>query len=145
MATNVKRNMIQVRLSDRDFNSFEVLRNKMGAKNNAAALRQLINEKKRIGTPSQSAVNDLQQTYDDLAAKLDGLMWNSGNITNNMNQIAHNTNLAKESDPANVETWNWVVNALKTEYQPVQQLSELVQEVKNFLTESRNLNASDTK
>lgn len=145
MGTNVKRNMVQVRLSDSQYNDFELLRKQLSAQNNAEALRKLIDDRKNIGTAGQTAIKQLQQTYDDLEAKLAGLMWDSSNITKNMNQIAHAVNIAKKTDPSNTQTWNWVVNAIQTEYKPIVKLSNLVDDTKKFIKESREHYASCSK
>ena len=145
MGTNVKRNMVQVRLTDSQYNDFELLRKQLSAQNNAEALRKLIDDRKNIGTAGQTAIKQLQQTYDDLEAKLAGLMWDSSNITKNMNQIAHAVNIAKKTDPSNTQTWNWVVNAIQTEYKPIVKLSNLVDDTKKFIKESRGHYASCSK
>lgn len=145
MGTNVKRNMVQVRLTDSQYNDFELLRKQLSAQNNAEALRKLIDDRKNIGTAGQTAIKQLQQTYDDLEAKLAGLMWDSSNITKNMNQIAHAVNIAKKTDPSNTQTWNWVVNAIQTEYKPIVKLSNLVDNTKKFIKESREHYASCSK
>lgn len=145
MGTNVKRNMVQVRLTDSQYNDFELLRKQLSAQNNAEALRKLIDDRKNIGTAGQTAIKQLQQTYDDLEAKLAGLMWDSSNITKNMNQIAHAVNIAKKTDPSNTQTWNWVVNAIQTEYKPIVKLSNLVDDTKKFIKESREHYASCSK
>lgn len=145
MGTNVKRNMVQVRLTDSQYNDFELLRKQLSAQNNAEALRKLIDDRKNIGTAGQTAIKQLQQTYDDLEAKLAGLMWDSSNITKSMNQIAHAVNIAKKTDPSNTQTWNWVVNAIQTEYKPIVKLSNLVDDTKKFIKESREHYASCSK
>ena len=145
MGTNVKRNMVQVRLTDSQYNDFELLRKQLSAQNNAEALRKLIDDRKNIGTAGQTAIKQHQQTYDDLEAKLAGLMWDSSNITKNMNQIAHAVNIAKKTDPSNTQTWNWVVNAIQTEYKPIVKLSNLVDDTKKFIKESREHYASCSK
>lgn len=145
MGTNVKRNMVQVRLTDSQYNDFELLRKQLSAQNNAEALRKLIDDRKNIGTAGQTAIKQLQQTYDNLEAKLAGLMWDSSNITKNMNQIAHAVNIAKKTDPSNTQTWNWVVNAIQTEYKPIVKLSNLVDDTKKFIKESREHYASCSK
>lgn len=145
MSTNIKRNMIQVRLNDQQFNDFEMLRKQMGVATNAEALRQLIIDRKNLGAAGQNAISNVQQSYDALEAKLDGLMWNSGNITNNMNQVAHVLNKAQSADPTNTDTWEWVTKALKAEYAPIKQLGLFVQQAKDYLRESRDLSASSAK
>ena len=56
MGTNVKRNMVQVRLTDSQYNDFELLRKQLSAQNNAEALRKLIDDRKNIGTAGQTAI-----------------------------------------------------------------------------------------
>jgi septum formation inhibitor-activating ATPase MinD len=137
--------MVQVRLSDQQYNEFETLRKQMGINNNAATLRQLIDDRKNLGQVGQNAVAQVQQTYNDLSAKLEGLMWDSSNVTKNMNEIAHTANIAKNSDPTNSETWAWIIKALQTEYQQLLKLNGLVDDTKKFLRESRDYYANSTE
>ena len=65
-------------------------------------------------------------------------MWDSRNIASNMNQIAHSTNIAKEVDPANTDTWNWVLNQLKSLFPSIQKMNLTVSELKQVIKESRD-------
>lgn len=134
----IKRNMIQVRLTDHQLEEFEKVKNTLNAKNNAVALRKLIEDKKLTSKTTQDVLSKHIDSYNDLSAKLDALMWDSRNIASNMNQIAHSTNIAKEVDPANTDTWNWVLNQLKSLFPSIQKMNLTVSELKQVIKESRD-------
>ncbi|MDM8333673.1 hypothetical protein [Limosilactobacillus panis] len=133
MNPNAKRNMIQVRLSDDELRRFEVIRQGLKAKNNASALRQLIQLAPLVGKQPQAQVEHLLKIYDDLDAKAAALLWNSSNMTKNLNEIAHAANIAKNNDPANKTTWNWIIEQLKNMFPTIEQLNELGNETKDYL------------
>lgn len=133
MNPNAKRNMIQVRLSDDELRRFEVIRQGLKAKNNASALRQLIQLAPLVGKQPQAQVEHLLKIYDDLDAKAAALLWNSSNMTKNLNEIAHAANIAKNNDPANETTWNWIIEQLKNMFPTIEQLNELGNETKDYL------------
>lgn len=130
--------MIQVRLTDHQLEEFEKVKNTLNAKNNAVALRKLIEDKKLTSKTTQDVLSKHIDSYNDLSAKLDALMWDSRNIASNMNQIAHSTNIAKEVDPANTDTWNWVLNQLKSLFPSIQKMNLTVSELKQVIKESRD-------
>lgn len=125
--------MIQVRLSDDELRRFEVIRQGLKAKNNASALRQLIQLAPLVGKQPQAQVEHLLKIYDDLDAKAAALLWNSSNMTKNLNEIAHAANIAKNNDPANKTTWNWIIEQLKNMFPTIEQLNELGNETKDYL------------
>ena len=133
MNPNAKRNMIQVRLSDDELRRFEVIRQGLKAKNNASALRQLIQLAPLVGKQPQAQVEHLLKIYDDLDAKAAALLWNSSNMTKNLNEFAHAANIAKNNDPANKTTWNWIIEQLKNMFPTIEQLNELGNETKDYL------------
>ena len=133
MNPNAKRNMIQVRLSDDELRRFEVIRQGLKAKNNASALRQLIQLAPLVGKQPQAQVEHLLKIYDDLDAKAAALLWNSSNMTKNLNEIAHAANIAKNNDPANKTTWHWIIEQLKNMFPTIEQLNELGNETKDYL------------
>lgn len=135
--SQVKRNMIQVRLSDDQLASFNKIKKSIHAENNADALRKLINDKQLINDSTQQDLQKMVTKYDDLNAKVDSLMWDSRNLTNNMNQLAHAANVAKDNDPTNTDTWNWIVNQLQAIFPAVKKLSSTSSDVKAWLNESR--------
>ncbi|MDY4024957.1 MAG: hypothetical protein SOZ13_07705 [Enterococcus avium] len=138
MMKQIKRNMIQVRLTDKQLEEFEKVKNKLNAKNNAAALRKLIEDKKLTSESTQGNITSLIDGYNDLSNKLDALMWDSRNIANSMNQIAHSTNVARKVDPANTETWNWVLKQLQSLFPPIKKMNSMVSELKKQIKESRD-------
>ena len=83
MNTNIKRNMIQVRLSDTEMKNFEAIKSTLNEKTNAATLRELIQLAPLVGKQSQEQVKHLLNTYDDLEAKVSALLWDSSNVTKN--------------------------------------------------------------
>ncbi len=132
--SNVKRNMIQVRLSDQEFSEFEDVKQQLNAKNNAAALRELIADKRVIDKH-----NDLElisKKYDDLSAKMDGLLWSSSNISKSLNEIAHATNSAQQVDPANRETWNWVIQQLNSLLPAAESLKQVASSTKKYCSQA---------
>ena len=91
--------MIQVRLSDKEFEQFEAIKESLKKKNNAATLREMIQLAPFVGKKTQAYVEKLSKVYNDLDAKADALIWNSSNVTKNLNEIAHAANIAKNNDP----------------------------------------------
>ena len=134
----IKRNMIQVRLTDNQLEEFEKVKKKLKAKNNATDLRKLIEYKQLTSKNTQEKIASLIDKYKDLSNKLDALMWDSRNIANSMNQIAHSTNVAREVDPANTETWNWVLNQLQSLFPTIKRMDLTVSELKKQIKESRD-------
>lgn len=130
----VKRNLVQVRLTDDQLKQFDSVKQILHAENNSDAIRQLISDKKLTDGTTQEALTQAVNQYTDLSAKLDSLMWNSSNITNNVNQVAHVLNAA-QADPEDVDTWNWVMQQLQAIATNNNQLRQLVDEVKHWLSE----------
>ncbi|MBC6909812.1 hypothetical protein DT304_00485 [Lactobacillus reuteri] len=131
----VKRNLVQVRLTDDQLKQFDSVKQILHAENNSDAIRQLISDKKLTDGTTQEALTQAVNQYTDLSAKLDSLMWNSSNITNNVNQVAHVLNAAAQADPEDVDTWNWVMQQLQAIATNNNQLRQLVDEVKHWLSE----------
>lgn len=140
--TQVKRNMVQVRLSDDQFSAFNKIKKQLNAENNADALRKLINDKQLINSSTQQDLQKMVTKYDDLSAKIDSLMWDSRNLTSNMNQLAHAANVAKDTDPSNIDTWNWIIEQLQNIFPSVEKLSTTASNVNNWLKESRGNHGS---
>lgn len=130
----VKRNLVQVRLTDDQLKQFDGVKKILHAENNADAIRQLISDKKLTDGTTQEALTQAVAQYNDLSAKLDSLLWNSSNITNNVNQVAHVLNVAAQADPEDVETWNWVMQQLQSIVASNNQLQQLIDEVKHWLS-----------
>lgn len=134
--------MVQVRLSDDQFSAFNKIKKQVNAENNADALRKLINDKQLINGSTHQNLQKMITKYDDLSAKIDSLMWDSRNLTTNMNQIAHAANVAKDTDPSDVDTWNWIIEQLQNIFPSVEKLSTTASNVNNWLKESRGNHGS---
>ncbi|EDX43531.1 hypothetical protein [Limosilactobacillus reuteri] len=133
MNPNVKRNMVQVRLNDAEMKQFEAVKLSLSEKTNAATLRELIRLAPLTEEQSQTQVKHLLKEYDDLDAKISALMWDSSNVTKNLNEIAHAANIAKNNDPTNEDTWNWIIQQLQQAFPTIQQLNQLCNETKSYL------------
>ncbi|MQB89878.1 hypothetical protein DN444_08200 [Lactobacillus reuteri] len=133
----VKRNLIQVRLTDSQLKEFNNVKRALHANNNADAIRELINDKELTSGTTQDVLHDISTQYNDLTAKIGALMWDSRNLTSNMNQIAHAANIAKDTDPSNADTWNWIVNQLQKMFPVVEKLSNSTSATNAWLKESR--------
>lgn len=143
MSTNLKRNMIQVRLSDKEFEQFEAIKESLKKKNNAATLREMIQLAPFVGKKTQAYVEKLSKVYNDLDAKADALIWNSSNVTKNLNEIAHAANIAKNNDPANETTWNWIIQQLQQIFPTINQLNQVGSETKEFIKKELDKYGSD--
>lgn len=135
--SEIKRNLIQVRLTDSQLTQFDTVKKSLHAETSADAIRKLINDKELTSSTTQEALNNAVAQYNDLSAKLDSLQWNSSNITNNVNQISHVLNAAAQNDPGDADTWEWVMQQLQTINMSISQLSQFVIETKHWLHESR--------
>lgn len=133
MNPNAKRNMVQVRLNDAEMKQFEAVKLSLSEKTNAATLRELIRLAPLTEEQSQTQVKHLLKEYDDLDAKISALMWDGSNVTKNLNEIAHAANIAKNNDPTNEDTWNWIIQQLQQVFPTIQQLNQLCNETKSYL------------
>ncbi len=135
--TEAKRNLVQVRLTDSQLHQFNDVKRSLHTTNSADAIRKLISDKKLTSSTTQEALNSAVNQYNDLSAKLDSLLWNSSNITSNVNQASHVLNLAAQNDPEDADTWNWVMQQLQSIRQTADSLSQLVDDAKDWLHKSR--------
>ena len=135
--------MIQVRLSDKEFEQFEAIKESLKRKNNAATLREMIQLAPFVGKKTQAYVEKLSKVYNDLDAKADALIWNSSNVTKNLNEIAHAANIAKNNDPANETTWNWIIQQLQQIFPTINQLNQVGSETKEFIKKELDKDGSD--
>ena len=135
--------MIQVRLSDKEFEQFEAIKESLKKKNNAATLREMIQLAPFVGKKTQAYVEKLSKEYNDLDAKADALIWNSSNVTKNLNEIAHAANIAKNNDPANETTWNWIIQQLQQIFPTINQLNQVGSETKEFIKKELDKDGSD--
>ena len=135
--------MIQVRLSDKEFEQFEAIKESLKKKNNAATLREMIQLAPFVGKKTQAYVEKLSKVYNDLDAKADALIWNSSNVTKNLNEIAHAANIAKNNDPANETTWNWIIQQLQQIFPTINQLNQVGSETTEFIKKELDKDGSD--
>lgn len=135
--------MIQVRLSDKEFEQFEAIKESLKKKNNAATLREMIQLAPFVGKKTQAYVEKLSKVYNDLDAKADALIWNSSNVTKNLNEIAHAANIAKNNDPANETTWNWIIQQLQQIFPTINQLNQVGSKTKEFIKKELDKDGSD--
>lgn len=135
--------MIQVRLSDKEFEQFEAIKESLKKKNNAATLREMIQLAPFVGKKTQAYEEKLSKVYNDLDAKADALIWNSSNVTKNLNEIAHAANIAKNNDPANETTWNWIIQQLQQIFPTINQLNQVGSETKEFIKKELDKDGSD--
>lgn len=135
--------MIQVRLSDKEFEQFEAIKESLKKKNNAATLREMIQLAPFVDKKTQAYVEKLSKVYNDLDAKADALIWNSSNVTKNLNEIAHAANIAKNNDPANETTWNWIIQQLQQIFPTINQLNQVGSETKEFIKKELDKDGSD--
>ena len=142
--SEIKRNLIQVRLTDSQLTQFDTVKKSLHAETSADAIRKLINDKELTSSTTQEALNNMLDQYNDLSAKLDSLLWNSSNITNNVNQVSHVLNEASQSDPEDADTWNWVMQQLQSIRQAVDSSSQLIGDAKNWLHKSSVVNGNST-
>lgn len=133
----VKRNLVQVRLTDNQLKQFDAIKKSLHAANNADTVRKLIIDKKLTNGTTQETLHKLVARYNDLSAQLDSLLWNSSNVTNNVNQVSHVLNIAAQEDPGDAETWNWVIQQLQLITSSINNLNKLANEAKRWLHESR--------
>lgn len=135
--SEIKRNLIQVRLTDSQLGQFAVVKKALHATNNADAVRKLIVDKKLTNGTTQEALRKSVSRYNDLSAQFDSLLWNSSNIASNVNQISHVLNIAAQEDPGDAETWNWIMQQLQLVTSSTNNLNKLVSGAKRWLHESR--------
>jgi len=123
MNKNTRRNIIQFRLNDAELQAFDEVKKAIKANNNADAIRLMIADE------GLEAINKLEDSYSNLQAQLEGLLWSVTNLTNNANQLAHAANQALQSDPADSEVWNWVIDSLQKLLSIANQLQSKVKSI----------------
>ena len=67
---------------------------------------------------------------------MDGLLWSSSNISKSLNEIAHATNSAQQVDPANRETWNWVIQQLNSLLPAAESLKQVASSTKKYCSQA---------
>jgi len=174
MNKNVRRNVVQFRLSDAEKAAFDEVKQAINAKNNADAIRTMIADERLVNITAQqvsknnhsmaqlleqtwsdlgrsslsravlglqsdeglNALKQVQDTYDNIQAQLEGLLWSATNLTNNVNQISHAANLAMQDDPTNADTWNWIIEAIQGILPLISQLQDAINNIKDETKEA---------
>lgn len=78
-------------------------------------------------------LTDIKASFDDLDALVQGLLWEASNLSNSLNQIAHVVNIAAKEDPADVDTWEWVIDALNKLLSVSNNLRKVGNEVHSYI------------
>lgn len=78
-------------------------------------------------------LTDIKVSFDDLDALVQGLLWEASNLSSNLNQVAHATNIAAKEDPTDVDTWQWVINALNQLLSVSENLRKIGNEVHRYI------------
>lgn len=98
-----------------------------------------------LGLHNQEGANTIKQigqNFEQIQSQLSGLLWSVTNLTNNVNQIAHVANLAKQEDPADADTWNWIINSLQQILPAIQEVKSTAQQIKQFIKSDNNRSGS---
>lgn len=107
----------------------DLLRSMWKLQGRSTALQSLLT----INNSSSSVLNDIQSSFDDLDALVQGLLWEASNLSNNLNQVAHVANLAAKEDPADVDTWQWVIDALNKLLSASNNLRKISNDVHDYI------------
>lgn len=127
---NTKNHMVQVRMNNKEFRKFWLVRRKLKAENNSAALRKLI---ELAATNNGESIEDSQQKQlllEEVSASNQALLRQVTGIANNVNQVAHGVNALVAGDPDNEESWNWVVTNVQAIQRQLPALENLIVNVK---------------
>lgn len=127
---NTKNHMVQVRMNNKEFRKFWLVRRKLKAGNNSAALRKLI---ELAATNNGESIEDSQQKQsllEEVSASNQALLRQVTGIANNVNQVAHGVNALVAGDPDNEESWNWVVTNVQAIQRQLPALENLIANVK---------------
>lgn len=127
---NTKNHMVQVRMNNKEFRKFWLVRRKLKAENNSAALRKLI---ELAATNNGESIEDSQQKQsllEEVSASNQALLRQVTGIANNVNQIAYGVNKLNANDPDNQQSWDWIVQNVQRVNQQVPMLKQLVKTVK---------------
>ena len=89
---NTKNHMIQVRMNDEQFRRFWMVRKKLKATNNSAALRLLVELAANNNAEFVTDGQQKQELMEDVSASNQALLRQVSGIANNVNQIAYGVN-----------------------------------------------------
>lgn len=87
----------------------------------------------KVNGTDLNVLNNISDSFQDLDALVQGVLWNSSNLANSLNQIAHIVNIANADDPSDADTWEWVIDALNTIMPAVNDLRTSANEVRQFI------------
>ena len=127
---NTKNHMVQVRMNNKEFRKFWLVRRKLKAENNSAALRKLIELAATNNGESIEVSQQKQSLLEEVSASNQALLRQVTGIANNVNQIAYGVNKLNANDPDNQQSWDWIVQNVQRVNQQVPMLKQLVKTVK---------------
>ena len=84
----------------------------------------------KVNGTDLNVLNNISDSFQDLDALVQGVLWNSSNLANSLNQIAH---IVNADDPSDADTWEWVIDALNTIMPAVNDLRTSANEVRQFI------------
>ncbi|MBM6940053.1 plasmid mobilization relaxosome protein MobC [Limosilactobacillus coleohominis] len=127
---NTKNHMVQVRMNNKEFRKFWLVRRKLKADNNSSTLRMLI--KLAADNNGESIEDELQKQalMEDISASTQALLRQITGIANNVNQIAYGVNKLNSNDPDNQPSWDWIVKNVQQVNQQVPELHQLIETIK---------------
>ncbi|MBM6955116.1 plasmid mobilization relaxosome protein MobC [Limosilactobacillus coleohominis] len=127
---NTKNHMVQVRMNNKEFRKFWLVRRKLKADNNSSTLRMLI--KLAADNNGESIEDELQKQVlmEDISASTQALLRQITGIANNVNQIAYGVNKLNSNDPDNQPSWDWIVKNVQQVNQQVPELHQLIETIK---------------
>ena len=127
---NTKNHMIQVRMNDEQFRRFWMVRKKLKATNNSAALRLLVELAANNNAEFVTDGQQKQELMEDVSASNQALLRQVSGIANNVNQIAYGVNKLNSNDPDNQRSWKWIVKNIQQVKQQVPELHQLIETIK---------------
>lgn len=127
---NTKNHMIQVRMNDEQFRKFWMVRKKLKATNNSAALRLLVELAAHNNAEFVTDGQQKQELMEDVSASNQALLRQVSGIANNVNQIAYGVNKLNSNDPDNQRSWKWIVKNIQQVNQQVPELHQLIETIK---------------
>lgn len=127
---NTKNHMVQVRMNDEQFRKFWMVRKKLKATNNSAALRLLVELAAHNNAEFVTDGQQKQELMEDVSASNQALLRQVRGIANNVNQIAYGVNKLNSNDPDNQRSWKWIVKNIQQVNQQVPELHQLIETIK---------------
>lgn len=125
-----KNHMIQVRMNNKEFRKFWLVRRKLKANNNSSALRMLVELAANNNAEFVTDGQQKQELMEDVSASNQALLRQVTGIATNVNQVAHGINVLVAGDPDNEESWNWVVTNVQAVQRQLPALKQLITSIK---------------